>query len=37
MDLIALFGIIYGSHCPIQLIFTFIHSTFNKKISILVK
>ena len=32
MGPIALFGIIYRSHCTIQLIFTFIYNTFSKKI-----
>ena len=37
MDLTALFGIIHESYCTIQLTFTFIYSTFNKKFSISAK
>ena len=32
MDLIAFFVTIHGSHCIIQLTFTFIYSTFSKKL-----
>ena len=34
---ITLFGTIHESHCTIQLTFTFIYSTFNKKFSISAK
>ena len=37
MGLTALFGIIHESHYTIQLIFTFIYSTFSKKFSISIK
>ena len=33
----ALFDTIYVSYCTIQLTFTFIYSTFSKKISISIK
>ena len=32
-----IFTIIYGSYCIIQLTFTFIYSTFNKKFSVSIK
>ena len=37
MGLITLFDTIHGSHCIIQLTFTFIYSTFNKKFSVSAK
>ena len=37
IDPAALFGTIHGSHCTIQLTYTFIYSTFSKKFSVLTK
>ena len=37
MSLITLFDTIHGSHYIIQLTFTFIYSTFNKKFSVSAK